>query len=126
MGRVWRDSFVEESNFTFNGSVLRKALGERANDHLITASATALALGFGLFYLLGLDSPRQPESIKPIKSITVLPFKPLVAASHTDYCFFVTCSIHDFNLLSSLKLCSKSRFARSPFPSFKKASPRLA
>lgn len=33
MKRVWPDSFVEEGNVTYNVSVLRKALGERANEH---------------------------------------------------------------------------------------------
>ena len=33
MNRVWPDSFVEEGNLTYNISVLRKALGERANEH---------------------------------------------------------------------------------------------
>jgi Tol biopolymer transport system component/DNA-binding winged helix-turn-helix (wHTH) protein len=33
MKRVWPDSFVEEGNLTYNISVLRKALGERAGEH---------------------------------------------------------------------------------------------
>lgn len=31
--RVWPDSFVEEGNLTYNISILRKALGERAGEH---------------------------------------------------------------------------------------------
>ena len=31
--RVWPDSFVEEGNLTFNVSMLRKALGERPDEH---------------------------------------------------------------------------------------------
>ena len=31
--RVWPDSFVEEGNLTYNISMLRKALGERAGEH---------------------------------------------------------------------------------------------
>jgi DNA-binding winged helix-turn-helix (wHTH) protein len=31
--RVWPDSFVEEGNLTYNISMLRKALGERASEH---------------------------------------------------------------------------------------------
>ena len=34
MKRVWPDSFVEDGNLTYNISVLRKALGERTNEHL--------------------------------------------------------------------------------------------
>jgi DNA-binding winged helix-turn-helix (wHTH) protein/tetratricopeptide (TPR) repeat protein len=33
MKRVWPDSFVEEGNLTYNMSILRKALGERAGEH---------------------------------------------------------------------------------------------
>jgi Tol biopolymer transport system component/DNA-binding winged helix-turn-helix (wHTH) protein len=33
MKRVWPDSFVEEGNLTYNISLLRRALGERANEH---------------------------------------------------------------------------------------------
>lgn len=33
MRRVWPDTFVEESNLTYNISVLRKVLGERAGKH---------------------------------------------------------------------------------------------
>ncbi|MEW6211043.1 MAG: winged helix-turn-helix domain-containing protein [Acidobacteriota bacterium] len=33
MQRIWPDSFVEESNLTYNISLLRRALGERANEH---------------------------------------------------------------------------------------------
>jgi TolB-like protein/DNA-binding winged helix-turn-helix (wHTH) protein/Flp pilus assembly protein TadD len=33
MHRVWPDSFVEDGNLTFNISVLRKALGEKTNEH---------------------------------------------------------------------------------------------
>src|SRR5438045_6033419 len=33
MKRVWPDSFVEDGNLTYNISVLRKALGERAGEH---------------------------------------------------------------------------------------------
>ncbi|HEX3129248.1 MAG TPA: tetratricopeptide repeat protein [Thermoanaerobaculia bacterium] len=33
IGRVWPDTFVTEANLTQNVSALRKALGEKANDH---------------------------------------------------------------------------------------------
>lgn len=33
MNRVWPDSFVEEGNLTYNISILRKALCERAGEH---------------------------------------------------------------------------------------------
>lgn len=39
MKQVWPDSFVEEGNLTYNISILRKALGERAGEHhyIVTA-----------------------------------------------------------------------------------------
>lgn len=33
MKRIWPDSFVEDGNLTYNISVLRRALGEKANEH---------------------------------------------------------------------------------------------
>src|SRR5512143_2777597 len=33
MKRIWPDSFVEEGNLTYNISMLRKALGEKASEH---------------------------------------------------------------------------------------------
>ena len=38
MNRVWPDSFVEEGNLTYNISILRKALGERAGEHQYIAT----------------------------------------------------------------------------------------
>lgn len=38
MRRVWPDSFVEEGNLTYNVSILRKALGERAGEHQYIAT----------------------------------------------------------------------------------------
>ena len=39
MKRVWPDSFVEEGNLTYNISVLRRALGEKANEHQYIVTA---------------------------------------------------------------------------------------
>ncbi|HKX83363.1 MAG TPA: winged helix-turn-helix domain-containing protein [Pyrinomonadaceae bacterium] len=36
--RLWPDSYVEEGNLTYNISVLRKALGERPNEHRFIAT----------------------------------------------------------------------------------------
>jgi DNA-binding winged helix-turn-helix (wHTH) protein len=33
MTQVWPDCFVEEGNLTYDISILRKALGERAGEH---------------------------------------------------------------------------------------------
>jgi Tol biopolymer transport system component/DNA-binding winged helix-turn-helix (wHTH) protein len=38
MTRIWPDSFVEEGNLTYNISILRKTLGERADEHQYIAT----------------------------------------------------------------------------------------
>src|SRR5689334_9849119 len=127
MQRVWRDSFVEDGNLTYNISVLRKALGERAGEHqyIITApgqgyrfAAEVKAIGSGpeavvaettpavslplqnilpkrtvmiaalsgvsiilSLFIYRVVTPLKPTpeaaTNSPIKSIAVLPFKPL-------------------------------------------------
>ncbi|MGH9429337.1 MAG: winged helix-turn-helix domain-containing protein, partial [Terriglobia bacterium] len=54
MNRVWPDSFVEEGNLTYNISVLRKALGERANEHLYIVTVP----GRGYQFVAGVSEVR--------------------------------------------------------------------
>src|SRR5262245_35682945 len=60
--RVWPDSFVEEGNLTYNISMLRKALGERAGDHqfIITVPGQGYCLGAPVKELLG-QSQESPS-----------------------------------------------------------------
>jgi len=46
MKRVWPDSFVEDGNLTYNVSVLRKALGERAGEHHYIVTAPGVGYRF--------------------------------------------------------------------------------
>jgi len=86
MRRVWPDSFVEEGNLTYNISVLRKALGERAGEHqyILTvpgrgyrfvaevseaASASAEAAAAEANGALGTSAPRT-TGINPTKATT--------------------------------------------------------
>ena len=139
MKRIWPDSFVEEGNLTYNISMLRKALGEKASEHqyivtipgrgyqfsatvrklsedptarsadlageaalqpeaqitderiggprtysvrprwVILAGFTLLLLAAAAIYFLRSRESGQPISTVAIKSLAVLPFKPLVA-----------------------------------------------
>lgn len=139
MKRIWPDSFVEEGNLTYNISMLRKALGEKASEHqyivtipgrgyqfsanvrklsddpparsadlageaalqpeaqitderiagprtysvrrrwVILAGFALLLLAAAAIYFLRSKESGQPKSTVAIKSLAVLPFKPLVA-----------------------------------------------
>lgn len=96
--RVWPDQIVEESNLTVQVSAIRRALGERKeNPHYI-----ATVPGHGYRFtgnVMSLEEevviPRhsisrliletvEPASSAQIKSMAVLPFKPLVAGSRDE------------------------------------------
>ncbi|HYJ85742.1 MAG TPA: tetratricopeptide repeat protein [Pyrinomonadaceae bacterium] len=81
--RVWPDQIVEESNLTVQVSAIRKALGERKeNPHYITTVP-----GHGYRFTGNLKRSRPPDnraSPARIKSIAVLPFKPLVASERDE------------------------------------------
>ena len=55
MRRVWPDSFVEEGNLTYNVSILRKALGERAGEHQYIATIP----GRGYRFVASVNGPRN-------------------------------------------------------------------
>jgi DNA-binding winged helix-turn-helix (wHTH) protein/TolB-like protein len=138
--QVWPDSFVEEGNLTYNISILRKALGERAADHkyIVTmpgkgyrfvatvkeskapeselngwgrykasvgsefetkilkrwngrrfrvqlfAICLSVVLAGTIAYLWIFGRPGPPSNPAGVKSIAVLPFKPLVAGSRDE------------------------------------------
>jgi adenylate cyclase len=76
--RVWPDQIVEESNLTVQVSAIRKALGERKEKpHYITTVA-----GHG-YRFTGNVKPSRSSPAR-IKSIAVLPFKPLVASERDE------------------------------------------
>jgi TolB-like protein/Flp pilus assembly protein TadD len=85
--RVWPDQIVEESNLTVQVSAIRKALGERkGNPHYIVTIP-----GHGYRFTGNLINPSEgvrtqnnSASSAPIRSIAVLPFKPLVASERDE------------------------------------------
>ena len=73
MNRVWPDSFVEEGNLTYNISVLRKALGERANEHLYIVTVP----GRGYQFVAGvsevsLDDVGQEKETSNVQEVLVV------------------------------------------------------
>lgn len=66
MNRVWPDSFVEEGNLTYNISMLRKVLGERAGEHQYIVTVPGRGYQFvasvSLAYLDSAEgAAREPE-----------------------------------------------------------------
>ena len=61
MQRVWPDSFVEEGNLTYNISVLRKALGERADEHRYIVTVP----GRGYQFVAGVSEVGAPSTEEP-------------------------------------------------------------
>ena len=55
--RLWPDSFVEEGNLTYNISVLRKALGERAGAHQYIVTVPGRCLAAGAITVFFKDAP---------------------------------------------------------------------
>src|SRR6476661_8382775 len=55
--RVWPDTFVTEANLTQNISSLRKALGERANDHRYVVTVPGRGYSFVADVI---EVPREP------------------------------------------------------------------
>jgi eukaryotic-like serine/threonine-protein kinase len=74
---VWPDTFVTEANLTQNISSLRKALGERANDHRYVVTVPGLGYSFvadvievpreptGEFLIAALVPPEAPAAASP-------------------------------------------------------------
>src|SRR5215203_1165394 len=83
--KVWADAFVTEANLTQNVSSLRKALGERANDHRFVVTVPGRGYSFvsevlevpreatGDFPLAGSMPTPNPASAPPIVAVPPLP-----------------------------------------------------
>src|SRR5205085_12471140 len=65
MARVWPDSFVEDGNLTYNISVLRKALGERAGEHHYIITAPGQGYRFAADVKEVCDQPQAVEVARP-------------------------------------------------------------
>jgi len=76
---VWADTVVEENNLNQNISTLRRALGENRgeNRYIVTVP------GRGYRFVAGVRSRTTTALAAPIKTLAVLPFKPLVS-EHRD------------------------------------------
>jgi len=110
MDRLWPDTVVEESNLTFQMSALRKALGEgryvvtlpgrgyqfagavetlvekkeRSVPWAALGVAAAILVAVVAALLLTRRSPRPPPPPPNVRSIAVLPFRPIVAAQRDE------------------------------------------
>src|SRR3954470_21442771 len=83
--RIWPDTFVTEANLTQNVSSLRKALGERANDHRYVVTVPGRGYSFvaqavevprestGEFQIAGIFSPTTPPATPPPSSLPATP-----------------------------------------------------
>lgn len=77
MTAIWPDTVVEENNLNQNISTLRRALGEGRGEH--NYIATIPGRGYQLVAeVRDITSETTAASGSPMKSIAVLPFKPLV------------------------------------------------
>ena len=72
MKRVWPDSFVEEGNLTYNISILRKALGERADEHQYIVTVP----GRGYRFVASVSGPLDEGDNSPAQngSVTMADF----------------------------------------------------
>jgi DNA-binding winged helix-turn-helix (wHTH) protein len=78
MKRVWPDSFVEEGNLTYNISMLRKALGEKASEHQYIVTIPGRGYQFSASVReLSNESPARPAVfVKELASEPVASAKP--------------------------------------------------
>jgi len=67
MKRVWPDSFVEEGNLTYNVSILRKALGERAGEHQYIVTVP----GRGYRFVASVSGPPEEGDNSPAQNESV-------------------------------------------------------
>lgn len=80
MREIWTDTIVEENNLSQNISILRRVLGEKRGEHRFIV--TIPGRGFSFVAVVS-PTPKEPKKTL-IKSIAVLPFKPLVAENRDE------------------------------------------
>lgn len=119
MRALWPDSFVEESNLTQNVYALRKALGEGRQGHDYVETVPKRGYRF-----VAEVSEIAPEPAGPttrardstIRSIAVLPFKPLIAGSRDEYFELGIADALITTLSNSTQLAVRSTSAVSRYP----------
>lgn len=81
MKTIWPETIVEENNLTQNISALRRILGESPQTHRYIVTAP----GRGYRFVAAVHAPPVPEKTPgaplAIKTLAVLPFKPLLPES---------------------------------------------
>jgi serine/threonine-protein kinase len=83
MKSLWPDTVVEENNLNQSISTLRRALGENRGKHRYIVTVPGRGYRFAADVRKNSTSAAKTSSAATIKSIAVLPFKPLVA-EHRD------------------------------------------
>lgn len=77
MDEIWTDAFVEENNLDKNISILRRVLGERTGKQKFIETVR----GRGYRFVADINTA---ESDAKIRTVAVLPFKPLIAESRNE------------------------------------------
>ena len=77
LNEVWTDAFVEENNLDKNISLLRQILGERTDGKKFIETVR----GRGYRFVASIETA-QPDA--KIRTVAVLPFKPLVAENRNE------------------------------------------
>ncbi len=80
MRGVWADTIVEENNLSQNISILRRVLGEKKDEHRFIVTVP----GRGFRFVADVRSVTRMTAPARIRSIAVLPFKPLVAGNRDE------------------------------------------
>jgi len=97
MREIWTDTIVEENNLTQNISILRRLLGEKQGEHRFIATIPGRGYKFvaevrevekqnDQWSVVSSQSEgwRSKTQPAPIKTVAVLPFKPLVAKNRDE------------------------------------------
>jgi len=80
MREVWTDTIVEENNLSQNISILRRVLGEKKNEHRFIVTVP----GKGFKFVAEVRALNESSADAPLKTIAVLPFKPLIAENRNE------------------------------------------
>ncbi|MBA4122503.1 MAG: winged helix-turn-helix domain-containing protein [Acidobacteria bacterium] len=80
MREVWTDTIVEENNLSQNISILRRVLGEKKSEHRFIVTVP----GKGFKFVAEVRAVSESASDAPLKTIAVLPFKPLIAENRNE------------------------------------------
>ena len=82
---IWPDAFVEEANLANNISLLRKILGDRADNRLYIETIPRRGYRFVASVKELENGSQKDEAIAAVRSIAVLPFKPLNPDDGDEY-----------------------------------------